>query len=105
MQRRHLQCVTLSANKCTPSSCSPNTNSVPSSRWAKYGYLVARGRSSTIVGGRENLFKKILATAETRKEELHCGGWDTEVIKRRLKNQTMLDKKREREEAEESESA
>ena len=56
-------------------------------------------------GGRQNLFKKILATAETRKEELHCGGWDTEVIKRRLKNQTMLDKKRERAEAEESESA
>jgi hypothetical protein len=70
-----------------------------------YGYLIARGRSSTIVGGRENLFKKILTTAETRKEELQCGSWDIKVISRRLKNQTMLDKKREREEAEESQSA
>ena len=56
-------------------------------------------------GGRENLFKKILATAETRKDELQCGSWDIKVISRRLKNQTMLDKKRERAEAEESESA
>ena len=56
-------------------------------------------------GGRENLFNKILATAETRKEELQCGSWDIKVISRRLKNETMLDKKREREEAEESESA
>ena len=38
-------------------------------------------------GGRENLFKKILATAETRKEELQCGSWDIKVISRRLKNQ------------------
>eukprot|EP00966_Prymnesium_polylepis_P138421 3198391-Prymnesium_polylepis.1 len=39
-----IQCVTDSANRCTPSFGSPNTNS----------------------------------TAETRKEELQCGGWDTE---------------------------
>jgi hypothetical protein len=31
--------------------------------------------------------------------------WDIKVISRRLKNQTMLDKKHEREEAEESDSA
>ena len=60
---------------------------------------------TTRAGSSENLFKKILATAETRKDELQCGNWDIKVISRRLKNQTMLDKKREREEAEESESA
>ena len=36
---------------------------------------------------------------------LQCGSWDTSVISRRLKNQTMLDKKCERAEAEESDSA